>query len=309
MENLIIHSKEIFPFLEIKLSNTKNQLIIVSAFVKIDALERIDQCINADIEKILLLRFRKMDLISKATDVELFEYCKNNGWKMYFNLDLHSKIFVFDKQRFFIGSANVTLSGLGISDKSNIESGVSGPLEQDDYSRLLSFFEISELMTDRIMNAFKNQIPATSNSEATPEWNLNGLNIFKVGSPKKLWVSEFLSSASSFDVKSSDLKLLGLTRPESYDEDILKKSFMNLKCYKWLLDSFEDEIYFGELSSKLHNSLIDDPRPYRKDVKDLLTTLLNWITELKIDDIIIDRPNYSQRIRKTSIERASNIDF
>ena len=134
MTSSIIHTKDIFPFLELELLNIERQLIIVSAFVKIEALKRIDQCINTDIEKIILVRFRKMDLISKVTDLDLFDYCKNNGWKMYFNLDLHSKIFVFDKQKFFIGSSNVTLSGLGISDNPNIESGVSGTFEQDDYS-------------------------------------------------------------------------------------------------------------------------------------------------------------------------------
>ncbi|WP_318503042.1 hypothetical protein [Bacillus sp. T3] len=301
MASSVIHTKDIFPFLELELLNMKRQLIIVSAFVKTEALKRIDQCINTDIEKILLVRFRKIDLISKATDLDLFNYCKNNGWKMYFNLGLHSKVFVFDKKRFFIGSSNVTLSGLGISDNPNIESGVSGTFEQDDYLRILSFFEISELMTTSIINELDKQLIELTDIEPIPEWNLENMNLFREDSLKKLWVLEFLSSASSFDVRSSDLKLLGLTRTQSYDEDLLRETFMNLKCYRWLLSSFEDEIYFGDLTTKLHNTLIDDPRPYRKDVKSILTTLLNWIIELKIDGIIIDRPNYSQRIRKVNI--------
>jgi hypothetical protein len=300
MTSSVIHTKDIFPFLELELSNTKRQLIIISAFVKTEAIKRIDQYINGNIEKILLVRFRKMDLISNATDLDLFDYCKDNGWKIYFHLDLHSKIFVFDKQRFFIGSSNVTLSGLGISDNPNIESGVSGKFKQDDYLRILNFFEVSELMTTSIMNEFKKQLIESTNVESISEWNLKNLNLFREDSIKKLWVFEFLSSASSFDVKSCDLKLLGLTRTESYDEDLLREKFINLKCYKWMLDAFEDEIYFGDLTMKLHNALIDDPKPYRKDVKSILTTLLNWITELKIDKIIIDRPNYSQRIRKVN---------
>lgn len=300
MISSVIHTKDIFPFLELELLNTKRQLIIASAFVKIEALKKIDQCLNDEIEKILLVRFRKMDLISKVTDIKLLDYCQDNRWKMYFNLDLHSKIFVFDKQRFFIGSSNVTLSGLGISDEPNIESGVCGTFEQDDYIRILNFFEISELMTTRIMNEFNKQLMVSTNVEAIPEWNLKNMNLFREDSIKKLWVLEFLSSASSFDVKSCDLKLLGLTRTESYDEDLLREKFMNLKCYKWLIDAFEDEIYFGDLTMKLHNALIDDPKPYRKDVKSILTTMLNWIIELKIEHIIIDRPNYSQRIRKVN---------
>lgn len=299
MTSSVIHTKDIFPFLEAEVLSTQKQLVILSAFVKVEALKRIDQFTNAGVEKILLVRFRKIDLISNVTDLELYDYCINNGWKMYFNLDLHSKIFVFDKERFFIGSANVTLAGLGISNNSNIESGVNGLLNLEDYSRILDFFEISELMTSDIMVVLNRQLLDLSSTNTISEWDFKDLNLFSEDTPKKLWVFEFLSSASSFDVKSSDLKLLGISRSDSYDEDLLKEKFMQLKCYKWFIDAFDKEIYFGELTAKLHSSLIDDPAPYRKDVKSILATLLSWITELKIDDIIIDRPNYSQRIRKT----------
>lgn len=298
MKKSVLHTKDIFPFIESELINTNEQFIVVSAFVKIEALKRIGKLTREGIEKILLVRFRKIDLVTKSTDVELFEYCIKNDWKMYFNLDLHSKIFVFDRTRFFIGSSNATLSGLGISDNSNIESGVTGIFNSSDYSNILNMFETSELMTPEIMNEFKKQLTNIPITNTFPDWNLDKFKLFKKDSLQKIWVCEFLSSASSFDVKSSDLKLLGLTRIESYDEDLLKEKFMNLKCYKWLINAFDVESYFGELTAKLHRSLIDDPAPYRKDVKNLLAILLNWINELKIEGIIIDRPNYSQRIRK-----------
>ena len=151
------------------------------------------------------------------------------------------------------------------------------------------------------MNEFIKQLMESTGNNSVPEWNLKNMNLFREDSIKKLWVFEFLSSTSSFDVKSCDLKLLGLTRTQSYDEDLLRRKFMNLKCFKWLLDTFEDEIYFGELTVKLQNALIDDPKPYRKDIKSILKILLNWIIELKIDGLIVDRPNYSQRIRKINI--------
>jgi len=49
----------------------------------------------------------------------------------------------------------------------------------------------------------------------------------------------------------------------------------------------------------LHDAFIDDPRPYRKDVKQLLNNLLSWIKILDIEDIKIDRPNHSERISRT----------
>ena len=60
-------------------------------------------------------------------------------------------------------------------------------------------------------------------------------------------------------------------------------------------------MYFGAISEKLHNSLVSDPKPYRKDVKQLLANLLSMIKILNMDEIVIDRPNYSQRVRLKEI--------
>ena len=56
-------------------------------------------------------------------------------------------------------------------------------------------------------------------------------------------------------------------------------------------------MYFGELSARLHNVVVADPKPYRKDIKQMLANLLRLIEELEMEEIVIDRPNYSQRIR------------
>ena len=55
--------------------------------------------------------------------------------------------------------------------------------------------------------------------------------------------------------------------------------------------------YFGAITSELHNALINDPKPYRKEVKDLLSNTLFWIQDLGIDALVIDAPNHSQRVR------------
>ena len=68
----------------------------------------------------------------------------------------------------------------------------------------------------------------------------------------------------------------------------------------WLLGTLQKNkgcMYFGELSSCLHNSVVSDPKPYRKEIKVMLAKLLQLIEELEMDEIVIDRPNYSQRIK------------
>ena len=56
-------------------------------------------------------------------------------------------------------------------------------------------------------------------------------------------------------------------------------------------------MYFGQLSDELHNALVSEPKPYRRDVKVLLSNLLEWCQKLNLEEVEIDRPNHSQRIR------------
>ena len=87
-----------------------------------------------------------------------------------------------------------------------------------------------------------------------------------------------------------------------FDGDIskIKEALRWSNPYLWLLKTLEDNggcLYFGALSEKLHNSLINDPKPYRKDVKQMLAFLLEMVANLEMEEVIIDRPNYSQRVR------------
>ena len=85
-----------------------------------------------------------------------------------------------------------------------------------------------------------------------------------------------------------------------YDKEKIKQAFRWSKAFLWLYKTVNEketkECYFGELSAKLHNALVNDPKPYRKEVKDLLSNLLGWIEYFDFDFIKVDRPNHSQRV-------------
>ena len=84
----------------------------------------------------------------------------------------------------------------------------------------------------------------------------------------------------------------------------LKECFRWSNSYLWLLNVLEQNdgvMFFGELTTKLHEAVVSDPKPYRKDVKTMLANLLSIIEELSMEEIVIDRPNYSQRVRLKSV--------
>ena len=72
--------------------------------------------------------------------------------------------------------------------------------------------------------------------------------------------------------------------------------------YNWLINQIKkqenEEIYFGNLSSIIHNSLLDDPTPYRKNVKELQANLYSYIKVFLKNEIDIDVPyKKSERLR------------
>ena len=110
------------------------------------------------------------------------------------------------------------------------------------------------------------------------------------------------SSKVKLNFLSDELLFLNLNSHASINE--IKQAFEKSKCYLWLCEliknSENQELYFGAITASLYNVLLNEPKPYRSDVKILLSNLLNWITELQVTELKIDRPNHSQRVKYNS---------
>jgi hypothetical protein len=299
MTNEIFHTDDIKTALNRELSVCTHEIKMLSAFAKVSALKYIDsKILNTKVKKKLLVRFRLEDILQKSTDFEIYQYCLLNGWELFINFDLHSKLFVFDNNRFMLGSANLTLSGLGLKSNPNIESVYCGNINSFQDKRIDEFFIESILVDETIIKNMKHQIDSLESQQITfPGWNKDITQNFNQNNDN-LWMSDFLQSISPFDMYSCDLSLLGLGRTEITNLDLVRNKFKKLKIYRWLQSNVDSEMYFGEVTSRLHTAIIDSASPYRKDIKQLLSNLYNWIEELEIDEFYIDRPKHSQRIRR-----------
>lgn len=296
----ILHTSDIKHKLEQELSNTMNDIIIISAFVKFEAIKYIDQLIPKSVtNKTLLVRFRLEDIIGGSTDMEIFYYCKLNNWRILINFDLHSKILVFDRQRVIIGSANITSSGLGLKGNQNIESIATIGASLDEMNKIVKLIESSRELDENLYELMKENISKLNIPAPIPKfyWD-EQIQEKLITNVDYLWTAELLFSHSPNDICRHDMEILELN--ESYSLSDVRRNFMKSKPYRWLINAAKDEIYYGQLTAKLHNALMDDPKPYRRNVKILLSDLLNWLDELNIEDIVVDRPNHSQRIRVIS---------
>ena len=303
----ILVSQQILDQIRTELARSTESFLLISAYCKLPLVEYFDSCIvNPNIEKKLVVRFRREDIISGASDLEIYPYCKAHGWKLYFRCDLHAKTYVFDRLRCIIGSANATSRGLSLTGPGNYEMATACKLDAIEAHKLVNgLLRGSIEMTDEIYALMTNSVSHHESSTTASGWSNEITNLF-VPDFSLLFSEDFPQSNHVTSASSDDLLFLNLNDTASVEQ--VRIAFWESKCYNWLIDLIskppEKEMYFGAITAQLHNTLLNEPKPYRRDVKQLLSNLLNWVTELGSPEIGIDRPNHSQRVYlKHSSER------
>lgn len=299
----ILCSDEILNAIYSELQSAQNSVRIVSAYCKKQVLEKLDSHISNSVsKKQLLLRFQLADILLGSTDFEVLEYCLNAGWQVFIRFDLHAKTYIIDNVRGIVGSANMTGSGLNLTDNGNYEMAVVVPLENSDIVKIDNLFNDAVLITPAILVKMKEDLEkAKSNSQNVEKqsWSSAILDLF-VPTISTLFSHELPESKDLPSQKGEYIQFLDCRFNEDFYE--LKEKFRWSNAYLWLLQVLRKNdccMYFGQLSAELHNTLVSDPKPFRKDVKIRLSNLLGWCENLSMPEIKIDIPNHSQRIRLT----------
>lgn len=294
----ILFTNEILQAVKSELNNASDSVQIISAYCKKETFKMLDSYVADDVvDRKVMLRFRLDDLIKGSTDIDVIEMCQKKGWKLYIRFDLHAKTYIVDNKRGILGSANATNSGLGISPLANSEMATFVDVEDEDVKKIENLYRDSILVDSKIAEKLQKQYVQSIHKGETDKlsWERDILEMFH---PQiDTLFSYELPDTNEFQ-NGMFIQFLDCVFDNNKDE--IKDRFRWSNAYLWLLDVLSKNdgcLYFGALTEKLHNSLVSDPRPYRKDVKVLLANLLNMIEYLNMDEIVIDRPNYSQRIR------------
>lgn len=296
-------------------SNVANsKALISSAFIKANAFEKICQSINPNCKKVIIARWQFRDLICGASDLEVYLHAQKYGWKFYFNQDLHAKLYIFDN-RSFIGSSNLTNKGLGgAPPNGNIELSVEMTVTDELMNWFDNLLQKSVLVDDELFEAINGDVSTYKEEEKIPYttrrgFSQNVLTLLKkrkthpklylhdlpqIFDPNELTESTFSSKAEA----AHDLTILGLSVKPSIAQ--IKNAFKVSPGFAWLLTTIETSMFFGEITANLHNSLCDEPKPYRRDVKIRLANLINWAAILCPEVFTVDTPNHSQRVSNIS---------
>ena len=163
----ILISQQILDRICTELSNITESFTLISAYCKTPLVEYLDTFIDRPLVKNLIVRLKPEDILAGATDLELYPYCKEHGWSMFFRLDLHAKTYIFDNLRCVLGSANATSRGLSIGGVGNYEMAVLNEIDDSDRQQVRNLFRSSVRMTDALYADMKTAI-SSMESQHTP---------------------------------------------------------------------------------------------------------------------------------------------
>lgn len=229
----------------IKLST--DEVTIVSAFVKSSIIEELIEHL-IDRKVTIYVRWKLIDLIRGVSDFEtLYEVCAKNNFKLLYNQRLHAKMIIIDKSKAIIGSSNYTQSGLG-GGHDNIEWNLAiNELNQDDYKKIYSSLNGSDLVTPLILDNFKKALQALP-----PLLDLN-----EIDNPRL----ELHSSPS--DYLTVHQKKLPPFEPGSIDYDNIghreylhSLGFISRPSEIVLISAIKNSFYGQTILEKLHNQQI-----------------------------------------------------
>lgn len=300
---MLLDEQDLKAEISISLKQCNYSIVILSAFIKHNAFEWLKKQIeNTDIEVVIVARWRLDDLAAQVSDLSVYKQCRELGWVFKIDERLHAKLFLIDSTIAFIGSSNLTGAGLGLTEKSNFELSTKTEVTDIDIDKVYKYIDSCITMTDDLYDRMKSFVNSMeSPKRESYKWPPSIKNLLEQ-KINYLWVDELLFTSPGGDNEADtkhDLSLLEIDRLD-VDVDILKVKFLELRIVKWLkgqlLKEESKSLRFGAISSRLHDALLNDPKPYRKEVKDFQVNLFNWLKYLELPDFKFSKYNVSESI-------------
>lgn len=294
------------------------EILVISAYLTVNGLRELLADVSPTNRVRILARWQPSDLLCGASDLASFDLAQGRGWRFYTSQALHAKAFALGEEAIYIGSANLTRRGFSLgADNGNIEILTRIPSTARNIGFLERMFtyavEIDQVLAEHVrewLDANASRL-GTGTSDGVPVWPLlekeralqrrdvDNLTVSECFLTDGGWIPAVLAGHAPTAEQAHDVSML--TQVELANRGAVAGAIRQTKVFCWLeqqlCEAEGKELYFGALTASLHNALIDDPRPYRRDVKTLLAFLLAWLKAYPECGIHVDRPNYSELVR------------
>ena len=155
----------IFDGFDDELSNAfcgASHIRLISPFIRFKAIKRLMKH-NKYNRLEIITRFNEGDIISGVCELQALEYLYNASKVEVRGIaNLHSKVYIFDKEKLIVSSANLTNSGLSL----NHEAGIATN-DRDTINSSLCYFDNlwndGKVLDEILLNKIKKKVQAGSN--------------------------------------------------------------------------------------------------------------------------------------------------
>ncbi len=287
-----------------KLNASTQKVIIFSAFLKEDAVRWIlDRTKAGNIT--IVTRWLPYDIVTGASDLSCYRICRDLGVNFGISSGLHGKVYYIDNH-VLLGSSNATARGLALTKDYNDEFGTSYIASKTDDNNITNYMRSVTWVDDKLYSLIESDVlrmPPVR--DVTQGWSEQvQLELEKPNN--YIWVHELPFNEPSelqenYKIDSSsidhDFELLGIDKGNFSVQQAID-AFRNSQAFSWCYNIVRESgaLSFGEFTAKLHNAVLDDPTPYRREIKELTKVLFAW-AKLYPSVFEIQRPTYREVIK------------
>lgn len=295
------------------------EVTLFSAYIRTEQLKELNR--ENKINRIVV-RWEIRDLHQGASDLDLYQYCKENKIALYRNTRIHLKCLRNNHDEIFLGSANVT--GRGIGERANMFNFELNSLNKTtDFSDVLYLDKIiskSEYVTEELFKEIKKKVENLGDFKKQEEeyqkvdimterkesdyFLISELPMFK--DVKGLYqaaqnieeLSPLDRQCVSHDLATYDLSLYN-SEEEFYSE--LKQVFNSHKFIQKLKARIKEDrrssLNYGGVVHWITENTTTVPTPISWELKEqqVVNILYEWICFFD-SDFVVERPRYSEII-------------
>ena len=282
-----------------ELIEQSNSIILISAFLTGSVLKLFDEN-DYDKDISLYIRCRPSDCVGGSCDLEVLKQLTSRGVSCFVDYKLHAKIYIFDAKDAVIGSSNLTANGLGFSNYPNFELNYSCQLSSSDLAQIDNYIaQCVRISIDDIEKMQKElaTINTTPSADIPNEWETVNLK------PKENLIGLFIEDfpkCNPFELLNYDDKNI------NHDKSIFGKDPLDIAkfeqsnvfrfIYQFISEQEDKSASFGAITAHLHNNILDDFSPYRREIKTYLQNFLLYLECYKCNSLIVSRYRYRQAI-------------
>tara|TARA_Y100001954_G_C15784555_1_gene591756 strand:+ start:938 stop:1894 length:957 start_codon:yes stop_codon:yes gene_type:complete len=279
---------------------------LISPFIQLEALQELleskTHCSNLQV----ITRWKPDDIVSGVSDIEIFGYLKQKEISLFIHDEIHLKMLVCRDSTAFQSSGNITKSGLGLSEVSNVEIGAWCDMTSEDVRKLDDLLANCVAVNDEMYNQAQEYVK--QHKELFPplpriEWKVRDMEqefsrqaLPSSPSPSRLWeyyqnLEAGRDDAYAFksDLVKYGIKSEGLSREQFFAE--LEANFKQVAFVGAFVEYLKshDSLNFGKARKWLSQNCSERPAPKPWEMSTVLNRLYDWLQEL-YDEITWDVP-------------------